>query len=316
VQTQLDRLAAIADELRRQATIEQQLQLLVERTAALLDAPRVAVRLLDPTRARLLAVARAGQPLHRAPFADFAVGEGLVGWIVSEGQPVLVGNAEADPRFVRRAEMSEPLVSFLGVPLLTRESCIGVLYGSHARRHYFQREHQLMLTLLAGMCTPHLEAARLEKLSTIDALTGALNRRGVQAILSRHDPISVVLCDLDHFKRINDGFGHTEGDHVLSRVAALLGSVVRAGDVVARWGGEEFLLVLPAVDLARAHQVAERARRAVACEPFTSELLQVTLSAGVAERRRAESVEQLIRRADEALYQAKRAGRNHIRDAR
>jgi diguanylate cyclase (GGDEF)-like protein len=307
----LDELAHVAAELQKIPVLDGQLQLLVDKTAQILEVPRAGVRLLDPTRGRLLAVARAGMPLHQTPVVDFALGEGLIGWVASQMESVRVDDAEADPRFVRRPGMVEPLRSFVGVPLVIRGSCIGVLYGSHREHGRFTDEHLSALTLLAGLCAPHIEAARLERLSDVDALTGVLNRRGARLVLDERGPVSIVLVDLDHFKQVNDQFGHAVGDAVLCRVATLLAGVLRGGDAVVRWGGEEFLLVLSQIDLEKAYHIAERARRAVSAEPFGPRGdLRVTISAGVAERRGAEAVEQLVRRADEALYQAKHGGRD------
>jgi diguanylate cyclase (GGDEF)-like protein len=307
----LDQLSSVATGLQELQTLEAQLQLLVDGAARILAVPRTGVRLLDPARRRLLAVARSGMPLHRTPVTDFAIGEGLVGWVVSQAQPVCVGNAELDPRYVGRPFMVEPLRSFVGAPLLARGTCIGALYASHRERDHFTAAHLSALTLLAGLCAPHIEAARLARLADIDALTGVLNRRGARPLLDSPERLSVVLTDVDYFKRVNDQLGHSAGDAVLSRVAALLGGVVRAGDSVVRWGGEEFLLVLPGADLEQAMHVAERARRAVSVEPFGLRCeMRITLSAGVAERRAQESAERLLRRADEGLYSAKRHGRD------
>jgi len=311
----LDVLATVANDLSRRRTLEERLQLLVDRTAALLEVPRVVVRLLDLSRGRLIATARAGAPLHLGPGVDFDVGEGLIGWVVQQARPILVGDAEADPRFVPRKGMVEPLGAFVGVPLVAGDRCIGVLGASHRLKHHFTTEHEQALTVLAGLCAPHIEAARLERLADIDALTGALNRRGLHAVLTEKGPASLVLYDIDHFKAINDTHGHVVGDEVLKRLALLLAGVLRAGDAVVRWGGEEFLLVLPGVDVAKAERIAERGRRTVEDEAFAGGL-RATVSAGVAERRGAEEPEQLIRRADEALYLAKRAGRNCVRVAR
>jgi diguanylate cyclase (GGDEF)-like protein len=133
--------------------------------------------------------------------------------------------------------------------------------------------------------------------------------------LDEKTPFCVVMCDLDWFKRVNDEHGHAIGDEVLVRVAQLLAAMLRGSDAVVRWGGEEFLLVLHQVDLEKAAKVAERALKVVGDEAFTARGLHITLSAGVAERCGAEATEQLLRRADEALYAAKRDGRNCVRRA-
>lgn len=157
---------------------------------------------------------------------------------------------------------------------------------------------------------------RLERLSLIDDLTGAANRRAFDRALGeqwkravRHDvPLSIVMLDLDHFKAINDTQGHAAGDEYLRKVARLLQQAIRddGDDIVARWGGEEFVLLLGNADEPAALAVAERIRASI-------ESLGVTASLGVATRSHEGDPDSLIRRADLALYSAKRAGRNCVR---
>lgn len=121
-------------------------------------------------------------------------------------------------------------------------------------------------------------------------------------------PLSVIICDIDHFKQVNGHHGHLSGDRIIQKVASLIESQLRASDPAIRWGGEEFLIVLEAGSSV-AMGLAERLRRAV--EHFHDpEVGQVTLSLGVAEMLPGESIEQLLGRADGALYRAKRSGRN------
>jgi diguanylate cyclase (GGDEF)-like protein len=161
----------------------------------------------------------------------------------------------------------------------------------------------------------------LARLATCDPLTGLLNRRGfdqrVGHEIERHrrssEPFTILLCDLDHFKAINDRHGHAVGDRVLARTATTLLDGVRTIDAVARVGGEEIAVVLVDCDRESAHSVAERLRTAVA-EPHAGEP-GVTISIGIAEAGPEELPAQLYARADGALYEAKRAGRNCVRAA-
>lgn len=168
-----------------------------------------------------------------------------------------------------------------------------------------------------------LDAARLrvEELARTDALTGLANRRAIEERLaeealrsarSQH-PFAVVLADLDHFKRVNDAFGHEVGDAVLQEVARRLRSQVRTVDLAGRWGGEEFLLVLPGTDAEGARQLAEKLRLAVSRDPVLSAgiPLEVTVTLGIAEHG-GDPVEATVRRADEALYRGKKEGRDRV----
>ncbi len=309
-------LVALTASLGRAVTLEEMLAAVVDCAADLLRCDRVSIRLLDESGHRLLVGARAGAPLHDSVL-EFSLGEGLVGWTALHGRPLRVDDGERDPRFVARPGMSGPMGAFLGLPLLDASTCIGVL--SAIRPEPFDDGDERLLTLLAGMAVPHLRIARLRRLAQVDPLTGALNRRGFEEAFPDHlfvdaTPLSVVMADVDHFKRINDAHGHAAGDRVLQVIATKLGAVIRRGDALVRMGGEEFLLVLPGAELRAASHVAERARSAVAAALIAVEgpTLAVTISLGVAERRGAERREDLVARADAALYAAKEHGRDRV----
>ena len=159
-----------------------------------------------------------------------------------------------------------------------------------------------------------------------DSLTGTLNRRAIlehlhyQAVQFERNrsPFAVMLCDIDHFKPINDNFGHDAGDKVLTAVADRLRKAVRKQDLVARWGGEEFLMMLPETDLKGALQVAEKMLSTVESDVFLagSHELKLTLSVGVCVYSAGQAVDECIKAADKALYQAKHQGRNRAVAAR
>jgi len=155
----------------------------------------------------------------------------------------------------------------------------------------------------------------------IDSLTGLANRRALEEILAaeisraqrfKHQ-LAVVLLDLDRFKDINDNFGHAAGDVMLRGVGRLLTSLARQGDTVARWGGEEFVVVLPETDLAGARRFAERLRRTIEAHAVGD--MHTSASCGVATMLPEDSVEELLGAADRALYQAKSNGRNRTETA-
>ncbi len=155
----------------------------------------------------------------------------------------------------------------------------------------------------------------------IDSLTGLANRRALEEILAAEisrahrfaHQLAVVLLDLDRFKEINDSFGHAAGDVMLRAVSRLLTSLARQGDTVARWGGEEFVVVLPETDLAGAQRFAERLRRTIEAQAIGE--MKTSASCGVATMLPDDSVEELIGAADQALYLAKSNGRNRTESA-
>lgn len=166
------------------------------------------------------------------------------------------------------------------------------------------------------------------EMSVRDALTGLFNRRytvsrlrqALDGLNASHEPLTVGLIDIDHFKRINDTWGHNAGDQVLQEICARLGGELRAIDVAGRYGGEEFLVVFSNTTAKEASDAMERARLAVCATPITlretGDVIDVTMSAGIAEAFMDDSVETLIERADTALYEAKRSGRNRVIEAK
>lgn len=162
-------------------------------------------------------------------------------------------------------------------------------------------------------------ARKLERLSSTDPLTGALNRRSCERLLGAElrraerygRPLSVVLLDIDHFKRINDEHGHAVGDAVLRDVADRVRATIRQNDALVRWGGEEFLVVLPETHAEGARVAAERIRAVVGREP-AGPGVPATLSGGVSTASAGDDQDSLVQRADEHLYRAKHAGRDRI----
>lgn len=159
----------------------------------------------------------------------------------------------------------------------------------------------------------------LAHLSITDALTGVLNRLGIQQRMQelssaaqrfRH-PLAVLLLDLDHFKAVNDRYGHPVGDEVLKQFAEILRTNIRASDVVGRWGGEEFLIISPHLALDNAVQLAEKLRQAIELARFGQDI-RITASIGVAAFTVSDQVGELLERADQALYLAKAGGRNRV----
>ena len=184
---------------------------------------------------------------------------------------------------------------------------------------------------LAGQAVVALENARLhrmvERQALVDGLTGLANRRQADEALASElarterlgGPVGLILADVDDFKAVNDRFGHPTGDIVLRDLAETLRENVREIDTAARWGGEEFAVILPGTDLEGAAQVAERIRAALAEREILSvdgAPLHVTASFGVATSSATTTVQQLVEAADESLYRAKRAGRTVFTPAR
>lgn len=162
--------------------------------------------------------------------------------------------------------------------------------------------------------------SRIEELAVTDELTGLFNRRYLLTMLARHQAVAeaerqtftLAFIDIDHFKTINDEYGHSVGDQVLSEISVLLRGSVRQVDLVARYGGEEFVLLLSGLNLEGGRQALERIRQKVMQQRFSAQQLALTVSAGVTQYQPGDSLDELLTRADGLLYEAKGRGRNRV----
>jgi len=196
--------------------------------------------------------------------------------------------------------------------------CHVVIDGAATRRR-LQEAEKNHLSLQRINQALRLESEAYQEMARRDPLTGVLNRAGLGEALAqvaaRDDerlfPLSLVFIDVDHFKSINDQHGHEVGDRVLGEVAAVVQTDIQRNDLFARWGGEEFLLICPQTLPADAQAIAERLRQRISTRRWPVGL-SVTASFGVAEARAGEELADSIRRADEAMYRAKRNGRDRV----
>jgi diguanylate cyclase (GGDEF)-like protein len=229
-----------------------------------------------------------------------------------------------DGRVVQSGDPGAATAEVLELPLTIGRTTLGVLYVIGGP---FDAEQRMTAASLASQAAIALENARLhrivERQAVVDGLTGLANRRRCEGSLATEiarakrlgTPFTLVLADLDDFKAVNDRNGHVVGDDVLRGFASVLRATVRDTDLAGRWGGEEFLLLLPGTDAAGGVELADRVRTALAERTFLGRggaIVTVTCSFGVAEHRVGEDERELIASADRALYRAKREGKNRV----
>ncbi|MFW5878717.1 MAG: GGDEF domain-containing protein [Myxococcota bacterium] len=319
----LSTLFEVTRHLNEGADIEKVLGVIAEAAHRLSSADSASVLLLDEHRQRLLCRASHGLTTEEADVATFQVGEGLAGWVAAEGRSLRLEEASSDPRFKKLPGQERSIRGFCSVPLSGREGVIGVMTVTSVAPAAFDESDEAILSYLAASVVKDVENARLYRLAVTDALTGVYNRQFLSerlpAELERHrrygQPLTIGLVDADHFKAINDEFGHPAGDAVLRVLAHRCQEAVREIDPVVRYGGEEFMLILPQTDRAGGGEAAERLRRRVADEPipWDRSKVRLTVSLGVAEMEPGDlEPKDLIARADAALYAAKKAGRNRV----
>lgn len=214
------------------------------------------------------------------------------------------------------------------VPLLAHGETMGVLYIAHTENDYFDERRLLMLRTIAEQISLAIANMKLQdalRMQTLrDPLTQLYNRRYMESSLEREllrarrsgQPLSVMMLDIDHFKRFNDTFGHDSGDALLKEFGKLLQRNVRGEDIACRYGGEEFILILPTcpedIAIKRAHKIIQETRQ-LAIHHNHQDLGKITVSIGIALfPAHAEEVEPLVKAADRALYRAKQDGRDRF----
>ncbi len=229
-------------------------------------------------------------------------GLGSMGWL----HPLLIGLSEF--REQRQCGQQADLV---------REVEIGqATYELHT--HCIE-ELDLIRIYVLDITQRKMAEKEIHMLATTDSLTGIVNRREFSSILTNEVErarrygtlLSLIMYDLDYFKRVNDTYGHDMGDYVLRAVTTLVKDKIRSVDVVARWGGEEFMVLMPETDMQAARNAAEKLRLSIAGQPF-GKVEKLTVSFGVVAFEAQDDLNSLLKRVDDALYRAKELGRNRV----
>jgi len=258
-------------------------------------------------------------------------GEGIAGWVAENGLPLLIPEVSKDARFAKHIDHRIGFVthSLVCVPLLSSQGTIGVIQllnglgGSE-----FTDQDQRILATIADFTAIAIENSRLmekvQELTITDDLTGLYNSRHFQ-VLSEYEmerasrygtDLSIVFLDLDHFKQVNDTYGHLTGSRLLKEVGELFGGIVRKVDHAARYGGDEFIFLLPLTSKEGAISMANKLLRTLQQASFRSDCgqpIKASASIGIATYpTNASSLKDLIRLADEAMYQVKRSTRNAV----
>lgn len=321
-----DELDRLGEALRGATSLETALASAVEAAARVTGSVQAAIRLLDKGGRRLLLASRYGPAMHRTGAGRFGAREGFLGAALGSGRALVSNRPARDPRFQRRAGQEWMPSALLAVPLLSRAGPIGVLSAARHGGRGYGPDDLARARLLAGLVASHVEVARLERLSATDDLTLLFNARhlkrrlpeAVRSARASRRPLSLVAIDLDGLGEVNDTHLHDVGDEVLVEVAARLREGCRAGDLLGRKGGDEFLAILPDAGLRAARIVAERLRACVRRAPVATRAASIPMTAsfGVATLGPDEEADALLRRADQALYRAKEGGRDRVACAR
>ncbi|GGD65255.1 sensor domain-containing diguanylate cyclase [Paenibacillus nasutitermitis] len=249
----------------------------------------------------------------------YSTAYGFCGMVFDTKEPLIISDYQCTPVVSSKLMDETHSRSLIAAPIMANTDVVGVIMVTHKNPNYFSYDNYKLLQVLSthiGLAVTNASLhAEVRRMVITDNLTGLharhyLNER-IQARQRKDKCGSLVLVDIDHFKKVNDTFGHQIGDRILIRVSEVIRSCIRDSDIAARWGGEELAVYLPQIRSEQAHQIAERIRSRV--EMMTEP--SVTVSCGLSEWTFEDekiSVESLFYRADMALYEAKNNGRNRI----
>jgi diguanylate cyclase (GGDEF)-like protein len=291
--------------------------------------------LLDEARGELYFEIAVGEAADKIKNLRLKVGEGIAGWVAAHNRPLLVPKVADDPRFSRRIDQASDFQTdgVVCVPLTCRGRMLGVIeiVKAAADPEPFTDEHLQVLTSVGDFAAIAIDNARafkqVEELTIVDEWTSLYNARYLKRCLAEEvkraqrysRELSVVFIDLDRFKDVNDTHGHAAGSAMLRHVGTLIQRAVRETDRAVRYGGDEFVIVMPETPKQGALALAERLREAVASEPLVTTggtRLSVTASLGVAGfPDDAREAAELLEAADRAMYGAKAGGKNRVQGA-
>lgn len=314
--------------------LQEMLRQVIDTIKKALPLERISVYLFDENRKKLDLVFHSG--FEAPPKVSLRTGEGTPGRIAENGEHVHIHDLsvfyETFNDFVHVPGEEKRNGSYIGIALKAHNTTIGIIGMDNSATYGLTVDDMDFMAILSHQLAAGIEKSRLfdkiQQLSQHDGLTGLFNHRMFLVKLEQEinrlsrtlKPLSLMMLDIDHFKQFNDNFGHQGGDSVLKELSAIIMAQSRSHsiDICCRYGGEEFAIIMPELELRNAVKVAERLRKAVEDNVFTLESGnregKVTISIGVAAIMNGEdlSPEKLVKKADDALYLSKRNGRNQV----
>ncbi|OGQ18506.1 MAG: hypothetical protein A3B70_00920 [Deltaproteobacteria bacterium RIFCSPHIGHO2_02_FULL_40_11] len=302
------------------------LQLIMKAIKEVMDAEASSLMLLDPNTNELYFSTIEGGS-EKVKEIRIKADQGIAGHVCKSGKPLIVNDVSKSNYFLKAVDKKSKFQtkSILCVPLKSRDKTIGVLQALNKKQGQdFSLQDQELFTAFANQVAVAIDNAKLYNMAFYDALTKAFMRRYLEAWLETEyarvkryqTDMALLMFDIDHFKKINDTYGHQAGDFILKNLAATVKNSIRSADVFARYGGEEFVVCMPETDVKKAAASAERIRVAVANKEFIYEgkKIPVTISIGIAnfQDHPEKTWKDFQKDADMALYHSKEHGRNQV----
>ena len=323
IPSRADRFQALCELSQEMALVEDEwsiYRVVLEVARKVLDFFNCAILLVDDKTEELVIVDEHGYPSGTRGMRISLKGErGISRWVAVQGEKLYVPDVRQDDRYVSGVPEAK---SELAVPIKIRDRVLGVLNVESDKTDAFDVDEALLLQALASQLAVALELnrarAELDRLTITDPLTGVYNRRYLDRVLPTEKdraerferPFALLMLDLDDFKRVNDQYGHRQGDQILVAFAQSLQRHVRSIDAVIRYGGDEFLVVLLETDLEGAEKAARRIRRrvveALESSPAVPTDARIGVSVGLSVRNPGENVDEKLAEADHRMYSEKR----------
>ncbi len=310
--------------------IKEVLSIIMQKITEILQPKDWALLLLDEDSKKLRFEVAVGERSEKLKDIQLSLGEGIAGWVAEKGEPLFITNAQEDPRFARRVDETSQYNtrSIICVPLKSKGKVLGVIELINTLDEGpFEENDIIFLQTIADYAAIAIENAlyfkKVQQLTITDDVTGLYNSRYLHQIIDseivraqRYNlTFSIIFLDLDYFKKVNDNYGHLIGSQVLQETAKVLKANLRESDIATRYGGDEFVIILPETPKMLAYEVAKRLHKAINEHVFINEELNIKLTAsfGVANfPEDAITKLDLIRNADIAMYRVKESGRNNI----
>ncbi|TLM67246.1 MAG: sensor domain-containing diguanylate cyclase [Deltaproteobacteria bacterium] len=324
-------LLSVAQVVVSSLDLDEVLQNILHSAMTIMDMPAGTIALYDEGGGKLELHAHAGLSETFTAHDRWTVKPGgLTHEILERGELFVVEDTEQAGFFNNPLAIAEGIRSLIAVPLKMQRKTVGVLYVDDFVPRHFPQERLELLSVLGSFATMSIDNARLHRktleLACTDGLTGLYNQRQFKKVFTEEvaraarygKPLSIILLDVDDFKKFNDTYGHPNGDIVLQQMARMLIELLRGSDLVFRYGGEEFVILLPETAFPATLRVAERIRIFVETETpkFLDRITSsrgVTVSVGVASfPEDGDSVAMLFKTVDDLMYEAKRKGKNRV----
>lgn len=331
---QLATFSEIGKALTSSLNLKEVLNIVMEKISELLHPKNWSLMLLDEKTNELSFEIAVGKGSKKLKNLKLKLGEGIAGWVAKEKTPLLVPDVSKDKRFFSQADKMSNFKtkSIVCVPLVTKDKCLGVIeLLNKVEENSFGDEDLQVLTILADYTAIAIENAiyfkKVQELTLKDDLTGLYNSRFLHSRIEYEverarrfgNDLSLIFIDLDYFKDVNDTHGHLLGSKLLREVADLIKSMTRSIDMACRYGGDEFIILMPQTTKTSAMVVAEKIRKALRTQVFLKKDgldLHLTGSFGVATfPADASGKDDLIQLADKAMYEAKNRQRDSVAKA-